>query len=386
MKLLSRNSAGLVLGCVLVLATPGVKADPNDAEYNRLRNNESMRDQAYYDRINSPSSNSSSGSSSSPGFGAPYEWKPHNGTVVATYVFKTWVRETPTQVVSRLRREAAAGNMQSQFDLGRVLFGGYQDVPVDLPAARQLFIDAAKQGHPPAMTQAGAMLYWGQGGPVDKDAATAWVKQSAEQGDSYGQALYGLWSLVAARAQSNDAPAPEALSMLRKAASHGEMLAQRALFAVYFYGANGATQDLSRAFTYAKMAAVQGDAQSMSDVATCMMMGYGVEKNEAGAVQYLKRSAELGNTGAQVNYSVMLTQGRLVPRDLAAGAKFSRLAADKGDVNGQVLLAKSYYFGEGVDKNLTESARWFRKAAAQGSKEAADALAEPAMVEAAGRL
>lgn len=385
MNLMSRTCVGLLACATFFTAVPAL-AGPDDAEYNRLRMNEAMADKRYSDRINAPVSNTSTPSSSN-GYGAPTQWQPRGpGRVVATYEFKIWVQETPGQAVARLRQEAAGGNWQSQFDLGRVLYAGYREVPVDLPTARKMFLAAAEQGHPPAQTQAGAMLYWGQGGAADKAAALDWVKKSADQGDSYGEALYGLWSLIEARTKSSDEPAPQALSYLRKAAGHGEMLAQRALFTVYFYGASGAKQDLGRAFSYAKLAAEQGDPASMNDVATCYMMGYGAQKDEAAAVPWLKEAATRGNTDAQVNYSAMLSQGRLVPQDLAGGARFSRMAAEKGDVNGQVLLAKSYYFGEGVKKDLRESVRWFRKAAAQGNKEAAEALAEAEMVQAAQSL
>ncbi len=367
---------------------PGASlAEPDSAEYNRLRMAESMADQAYADRINGPSSNSSSSASSSPN-AAPYQWKPReSGGVVATYEFKVWVQETPAQAVARLSREADAGNRQSQFDLGRVLYSGYREVPRDEARARKLFLAAAAQEHPAAMSQVSVMLFWGQGGPVDKAGAKQWVRKATDQGDSYGEMLTGLWGLLDARAIGDgNTPAPEALSWLRKAAGHDELLAQKALQTVYFAGINGAQVEYNRAFAYAAKAAEKGDVDSYEALAVAYTMGYGAQKDPAQALIWTKRAADGGNSEGQANYSVMLSQGRLLPQDLVGGHKYARLSAEQGDINGQVLLAKSYYFGEGCKKDMIESARWFRKAAAQGSKEAADALAEPVLQEAARSL
>ena len=385
----TRLFGAVALACALLAQAPAADASPDTAEYNRLRMLESMGDQRYNDRINAPVSNSSSSSSTSSGFGAPYQWKPRGpGGVVATYEFKAWVQETPAQAVARLSGEADAGNRQSQFDLGRVLYAGYREVPRDVPRARKLFLAAAAQDHPAAMSQAGVMLYFGQGGPEDKAGARQWVRKAAEEGDSYGEMLTGLWALIDVRASAgNDAaPAPEALSWLRKAAGHGELLAQKALHTVYFAGINGAKVEYNRAFAYAAEAAAQGDVDSYEAIAVHYMKGYGVAQDNAEAVKWTQRAADGGNSEGQANYSVMLSQGRLLPRDLTAGHKYAQMSAAQGDVNGQVLLAKSYYFGEGVQKNLVESARWFRKAAAQGNKEAADALAEPELQQAARSL
>lgn len=108
-------------------------------------------------------------------------------------------KETEQQTIARIQSEAQAGDVQSQFNLGRILFTGY-GVARDDTGARRSFGAAAKQGHSQAQAQAqtqyGAMLYNGQGGPADRAEGLNFVRKACDQGEAYAKALQGFFSLL----------------------------------------------------------------------------------------------------------------------------------------------------------------------------------------------
>ena len=106
-------------------------------------------------------------------------------------------KETEQQTIARIQSEAQACDVQSQFNLGRILFTGY-GVARDDTGARRSFGAAAKQGHSQAQaqTQYGAMLYNGQGGPADRAEGLNFVRKACDQGEAYAKALQGFFSLL----------------------------------------------------------------------------------------------------------------------------------------------------------------------------------------------
>jgi len=362
----------------------------NDAANDR-RNFESQQrsNSSYTSSTNSGSSYSGSSSSSS------YEYKPYQyipegpHSVVATYEFTVHVQETEAETVARIRKEAADGNAQSQYDLGRIYYTGYAGVPYDLTEARKWFCTAAEQDHPPAKAQCAAMLDNGQGGPQDKAQAMAYARDAAEKGEPYGMALYGFYVVRDASAAGDlDTPQPEAIAYLEKAADQGQLVAQATLGTiVYFYGTHGATQDVPRAVGYIRQGAAQNDPLCLSMMGMMLVSGQnGVERDLPEGVRMLKAAAAAGKADAAGVLAMLMSGDAFGMQDNDAAFAYATQAARGGDVMGEVLLAKFYYFGQGTEKNLVESARWFRAAADQGNQEASDALNEPDLAEAAKQL
>ena len=201
-----------------------------NAQASDRANEESQRrQQAAYDarqRSSSSSSSSASASSSSSGGGfTPYQSRPEGPrSVVATYTFTVHTQESEAQTVARIEREAAAGQVQSQFNLGRIYYTGY-GAPRSDAKAREWFGHAADQGHAGAQAQYGTMLYHGQGGPADKARGLAYLKKAADQGDTHGEGVYGALSL----GEAGDVPQPQTVDLLVRAADKGELVAQNAL-------------------------------------------------------------------------------------------------------------------------------------------------------------
>ncbi|RYE01522.1 MAG: sel1 repeat family protein [Sphingomonadales bacterium] len=165
-------------------------------------------------------------------------------SVVATRTVFINIEETTPQMVARVTREAGEGKAQSQYNLGRLNYAGL-GVARDDVAARRWFGAAAAQGHVAASAQFGYLTLYGRGGPVDRTAARTALRTAAAGGDSYGQALYGFMLITdAVEKRTSDAPLPEAIDLLTRAADAGEPIAQSTLGSViYFYGTNGAKQD-----------------------------------------------------------------------------------------------------------------------------------------------
>lgn len=305
------------------------------------------------------------------------------GSIVSTEEFTVYVRETESQTIARVTREAQAGKVQSQFNLARIHYTGY-GVARDDATARRWFAAAAAQGHLPAQSQYGAMLYNGQGGAPDQAAGRDLVRKSAAAGDPAGQALAGFFTIL----EQNDKPGAdlrEAVGMLESAAADGQLVAQATLGRLVYLMGVGAPRDLVRAVHYLRLA--RDDPGALSDLARLTMGGMGgIAKDEAGAVQMFAKAAEMGNHEAEGLYAFSLIDGRYVPKDLAAAVRYARLSAQGGDPDGQLIYAKLLYFGQGLPQDLVESARWFRKAAAQGKQEAIDAMNEPDLKQADNAL
>jgi len=83
--------------------------------------------------------------------------------------------------VDSLRKKAAQGNADAQYNLGDMYFHG-EGVPADKAKAAQWFRKAATQGHVEAQYYLGIAYDSGRGVPEDKAKAAQWFRKSAEQG------------------------------------------------------------------------------------------------------------------------------------------------------------------------------------------------------------
>ena len=365
------------------------------------------------------SSSSSGGSSASyAGGGSGPARSTGPQSVVATYNFTMRVQETPVQLAARLQAEAGSGNALSAYNLGRVYYTGFDGLPRDDARARRWFGEAARLGHPGAQSQFGYMLHDGIGGAVDAAAAQQWVGRAADQGDDYGEALAGFYAVAADGGRGG--PLDTAIGQLTRAADKGQLIAQATLGTLVYALGVGAAQDSGKSAHYIALAAAQGHAGSMVQLARLLLTGHGIAQDNAAGVNWLrqavakgdgdamallgqlaftgqgmaqdnaagaawfKRAADAGNAKAAGQWAQLLLGGDYgVAKDEAAGARYARLSADKGDINGQMTLARCYDNGNGVAVDMRQALFWFRKAAAQGDAGAAEALRDPRMVEAA---
>ena len=341
----------------------------------------SQAESARYATRSSPGSiGSSAGPSSAPSWSVPTVTASGPRSVVASYDFRVRVRETDAQVVARLQREAAAGDLQSQFNLARVYYTGYGGARDDV-AARRWFGVAAEAGHPPAQAVYGYVMVSGIGGTKDEDAGFAYLKRAADAGELFGQAQYGFQRLTLLR----ETPGPalhEAIAYLEKAAARGDAVSNGALATVYQFGI-GRSVDVPRSIVYTRTAAEAGIPFAMMDLGARLLAGAGVARDPAAGLAWIRRAAQAGYPDALAQYGLMQLNGLDgVTKDLAAGAAMIERAAEAGSIPGMTLLAKLFYEGIGKPRDLAMSARWFKRAADAGDAEAAEAIREPELAAA----
>ena len=276
------------------------------------------------------------------------------------------------QTAQRLSREAAAGNVQSQYQLGRMYAAG-NGLSADEIAARRLFVAAADQGHVEASASAGQYLVYGKGGPVDMASGLRYAETAAQAGNIDAKSMLGVRYMATAFETGDNANMPRAVQYLEQAAEAGNELAQEALgSSIYFYGVGGVAPDMAKAVKYMRMGIEQGNPESMSDLGTLMVFGEaaaGGSRAEGWAL--ISRAAQAGNGRAMWRLGQAKTNGEEgLAKDLPEGLRFARLSAQTGEVNGIFLLAMLTYHGLGLPADKVEGTRLFRQAAEAGSGEA----------------
>ena len=355
----------------------------------------------------SSSSGSSSGSSSSSGGFGGGGGGASSGpqSVVATRTVRVWVGETMAQTAQRLGTEAAAGNAQSQYLLGRMNYVGY-GTSTNLAEARRLFIAAAAQGHVEAASYAGQFLVYGRGGPVDTPRGLAYLQTAAQAGNTEAMSVLGIRTMTVAFETGNNADMPGAVRYLEQAAAAGNAVAQAALgTTIYYFGVGGVAADGVKAVKYLRMGVAQGDPMSMYTLGNLMVNGAewtganrpegwalisraaqagdgramwrlaaakvdgtsGQEKDLPEAVRLMRLSAQAGERNGQQGWGQMLYFGVGMPENKPEGLRYTRMAADAFNPEAQYDMALANYFGDvGIPKNQVEAARWARLSADNG--------------------
>ena len=239
------------------------------------------------------------------------------------------------------------------------------------------------------------------------DASRAKIRRLAELNDN-PLAWYVL------SMEAND------LSMLEKAAAGGNVQALNAYGTISLTTAmkdphlstNEFAKIQKRAYKSFKRASDQGDANGLYNLGTCLMNGYGCERDEQIALQcfltaaeaghpeainniggffrdgtvvrksaeisavWFKKSFELGNEFGALNYGLALLSGSGVKKNEKNAAKvFRYLAEDRGNAEGMNLYAMCLMRGFGLDKNERKAFEWFVKSAEKGFPVAMDNVA-----------
>lgn len=395
-----------MLAATVLLSPTGVQADWNQGndEANRQRIMNDMRQtQANNDRANSdaqfksqlqrqPSSSPSSGDrSSGGGNGSSPNYAPSGGgdtdtgrrSVVSTTTFTVGAAPTPAQFFARTSREAAQGDSEAQFNLGKMYYSGY-GTGRDDPQARRWLGEAAKQGHIVAAALHASVLRYGVGGPVDMDAARQSYAVAAKGGDARAMAELGMmYSQGTGGLTKNDA---EALRLWKASAAKGDSSAAYALGLANINGMLGLTPNPKEGLRLVKSSAENGDLNGMSLYAAVLNEGAIVPKDLAGAVRYARAAAEAGDGYGQSMMAVFAYQGDGVPKSHEEAFRWAKLSADGGNADGQLTLGTLYYFGHGTPVNIREAARLFQLAAAKGNAMAISNMKEPDIIEAAKGL
>ncbi|MBL8480832.1 MAG: SEL1-like repeat protein [Rhodocyclaceae bacterium] len=170
----------------------------------------------------------------------------------------------------------------------------------DVYAARTLFENAARQGHPAAQAMLGFFYAEGQGVPKSEIEAVRWYKLAADSGN---------------------------------------VMAQNNLGKMYEQG-RGVTASMQDALYWYHKAADQGNAPTQNNLGYMYANGRGVTRDEQEGVRWYQKAAEQDFAPAQANLGMMYLEGRGVPRDEVEGLRWLRLAAAKGDAMARAQLSR----------------------------------------------
>jgi localization factor PodJL len=158
---------------------------------------------------------------------------------------------------------------------------------------------------------------------------------------------------------------------LREAAAKGE---NKALFEIAsrYADGRGVAKDAKKAFEWFQKAADAGFAPAQFRVGSYYEKGIGVDqRSPQKAKEFYQLAAEQGNASAMHNLAVLYAMGATGPTDNDSAAKWFVKAAEFGVRDSQFNLGILAAKGLGVPRNLEESYKWFALAAKSGDKDAA---------------
>ena len=130
-----------------------------------------------------------------------------------------------TNYISKLKKQAEAGDIEAQFNLGMCYKNGY-GVEKNLRKATNLYRKAAEQGDATAQYNLGLCYANGDGVEKNLPEAAKWWRKAAEQGNAKAQFDLGLLYYWGCGVEQN---LTEAANWFRKAAEQGDADAQKAL-------------------------------------------------------------------------------------------------------------------------------------------------------------
>ena len=116
-------------------------------------------------------------------------------------------------------------------------------------------------------------------------------------------------------------------------------------------------------------AARSGDREAAFVVASKLLEGREVGKDDAAAARWLERAAAKGLAPAQYRLATLYERGTGVVRDLARAGRLYEQAATQGNVRAMHNLAVLLSGSSGHAVDMRAAARWFREAALQGLKD-----------------
>ena len=153
-----------------------------------------------------------------------------------------------------LLKRANEGDSSSQFQLGKILWEGSEDIKVDKKQALQWLTKAAEAGIPDYQMYLGCILCWEEGELRDFNKGLYWVQLAAEQG--YIGAQYFL--------------------------------------AVEYATGDNIKRDPMKAIHWYLNAAMQGHREAQYNLGIMYIEGDGVEKNFHEGQKWIVKSAENG--------------------------------------------------------------------------------------------
>ncbi|KAF9915674.1 hypothetical protein FBU30_001814, partial [Linnemannia zychae] len=151
-----------------------------------------------------------------------------------------------------------------------------------------------------------------------------------------------------------------AINRYRPAANHGDLVAQRNIGCLYYYG-----QDYSQSMFWLLKAAEKGDPIAQVSVGFMIRCGHGVSADASKAVFWYQKAADQGSAAGQVSLGLLYVNGQGVAQDSNKAMSLFQMAADQDYVDAQVNIAIMYHHGMGIPQDYIKARSWYLKAAKQ---------------------
>lgn len=168
----------------------------------------------------------------------------------------------------------------------------------------------------------------------------------------------------------SEIPAEIQPQALRVAASQGDAEALYEIASRLAEG-RGVEANLAEAAKWYEMAAEQGLAPAQYRLGNLFEKGTGVERDFEKAKTWYQLAAQQGNASAMHNLGVLFAMGADGAADNESAARWFVEAADRGVTDSQFNLGVLYAKGVGVNRDLSEAYKWFDVASRAGDPDAA---------------
>jgi TPR repeat protein len=311
-----------------------------DAEVTSRRNEELRRSNAYQAPAKGSVSGSKAGDSSGGTSGGTYSPGVDSGprAIESTTTVTVRVKESEQDTVARILKEAEAGNLESQWNAGRLYYtGGFGGVSRDDAKAAQWFKKAALAGHPEAGLAYGEIIFNAKGSDENPAEAARWFKFAAEKG--IPRAMF-FWGTLLEVGHGTNQDFAAAFGWIKKAAEQGESNAYASLGSMYAEG-RGTPVDFAAAHTWLRKGAENGDGTACIDLGTLYLKGQGVAKDEPTAARWFIKGAEAGNRNGMFNAGLLYEKGMFgVRQDIEKARAWYSKAAAAGMPAAQQALAR----------------------------------------------
>jgi TPR repeat protein len=227
---------------------------------------------------------------------------------------------------------------------------------------------AADSGHSDAQYVFGRILRDGPGlGFENSVESTQYIKLSAIQGNSYGEAGYGRALADGYGIQRNES---ESFVWHESSANHGNARGQNGCGFCYLQG-KGVQRNPARTAAYYRLGADQGNAAAING---CGIYCREISKEDIKASEYFRIAASLGSVDGMNSYGWCFEHGLGVRRDAVEGAKWYKKAANEGYGLAQRHIGRCLENGIGVEIDLIRAMEYYKRAADQGDVKARQGL------------
>lgn len=189
---------------------------------------------------------------------------------------------------------AEAGDPEAQYQMGLCFYPetcgppdgkGAQKWTEDMAKSIHWFQQASEQGHPAATQKLGFCYHIGKGVPENYEMAVKYHRKAALGGNAEAQWWLGTCYLNGMGVPEDE---NEGFRWMNEAAVGGDMYGQSRM-AFFCLGWKGSPlkRDLKMRWEWLNLAAEQGHAGSLADIAECYFRGDSVERNFEKACEYM---------------------------------------------------------------------------------------------------